>query len=234
MRITESRLRRIIREEAYRALHEQSAPAPSSGAALSAVTGMDQATAERTAATAAKLLEPNPILKSIFPGGYKEMFEAIKSALLSVGKLLVPSKFMFVLQDMLETGAVNSILSRESKAGKKPIEIVLAVVQAAAARSGTMSERRMRKLRESRFDGFGGGEDMGDPFGDEDEEMTVQDVIERYKDEGARSWMRVSNDFHEMADGGMDDIREKYYPGLSADDCAMIARTLDLHFGMAF
>lgn len=97
-------------------------------------------------------------------------------------------------------------------------------------------EEARRVLREGEFDDFGGGEDMGDPFMDdedgESEEMTVQGVIEQYKDEGARSWMRVSNDFHEMADGGMEDIREKYYPGLTADDCRTIVRTLDRHFGM--
>ena len=99
-------------------------------------------------------------------------------------------------------------------------------------------EEAVRVLREGEFDDFGGGEEMGDPLMDdeggefEDEEMTVQGVIERYKDEGPRSWMRVSNDFHEMADGGMDDIREKYYPGLSASDCEFIAAELDRHFGM--
>ena len=44
--------------------------------------------------------------------------------------------------------------------------------------------------------------------------------------------MRVSNNFYEMAEGGMDDILEKYYPGLTADDGTMIADTLDRHFGM--
>ena len=77
---------------------------------------------------------------------------------------------------------------------------------------------------------------MGDPLESEeeheDDRMTATDVIDRYKDEGPRSWMRVSNDFREMADGGMEDIREKYYPGLTADDCAEIADTLDRHFGM--
>lgn len=83
-----------------------------------------------------------------------------------------------------------------------------------------------------------------DPFmdsdeGDEDEDegtgeemMTVEDVIERFKDEGPRSWMRVSNDFHEMAEGGMEDIAEKYYPGLTPDDFREIAERLDDHFGM--
>ncbi len=47
----------------------------------------------------------------------------------------------------------------------------------------------------------------------ENEEMTVQGVIERYKDEGPRSWMRVSNDFHEMAAGGMDDHPRGVLPG---------------------
>lgn len=82
-----------------------------------------------------------------------------------------------------------------------------------------------------------------DPFmdsdeGDEDEdegsgeEMTVDDVIERFKDEGPRSWMRVSADFHEMAEGGMDDVAEEYYPGLTPDDFRAIAAELDRHFGM--
>lgn len=87
-------------------------------------------------------------------------------------------------------------------------------------------EEARRVLRESE------DEEMDDGGEFEDEEMTVQGVIERYKDEGPRSWMRVSNDFHEMADGGMEDIREKYYPGLTASDCAMIAAELDRYFNM--
>jgi hypothetical protein len=97
-------------------------------------------------------------------------------------------------------------------------------------------EEARRVLREGEFDDFGGAEEMGDPLESEeeheDDRMTAESVIERYKDEGPRSWMRVSNDFREMADGGMDDILEKYYPGLTRDDCAMIADTLDRHFGM--
>jgi hypothetical protein len=97
-------------------------------------------------------------------------------------------------------------------------------------------EEAYRVLHESEFDDFGGGESMGDPLEveeeHEDDRLTPESVIEQYKDEGPRSWMRVSNDFHEMATGGMDDILEKYYPGLTADDCAEIATTLDRHFGM--
>lgn len=97
-------------------------------------------------------------------------------------------------------------------------------------------EEARRVLREGEFDDFGGAEEMGDPLESEeeheDDRMTAESVIDRYKDEGPRSWMRVSNDFREMADGGMDDILEKYYPGLTADDCAEIADTLDRHFGM--
>ena len=99
-------------------------------------------------------------------------------------------------------------------------------------------EEAARVLREGEFDDFGGAEEMGDPFGDEDEgeheddRLTPESVIEQYKDEGPRSWMRVSNDFNEMAEGGMDDILEKYYPGLTADDGTMIADTLDRHFGI--
>ena len=87
-------------------------------------------------------------------------------------------------------------------------------------------EEARRVLRESE------DEEMDDGGEFEDEEMTVQGVIEQYKDEGARSWMRVSNDFHEMASGGMEDIREKYYPGLTAEDCAFVAAELDRYFNM--
>ena len=98
-------------------------------------------------------------------------------------------------------------------------------------------EEARRVLREGEFDDFGGAEEMGDPFeggGEEheDDRMTPESVIERYKDEGRRSWIRVSNDFNEMAEGGMDDVLEKYYPGLTRDDCRTITRTLDRHFGM--
>ena len=99
-----------------------------------------------------------------------------------------------------------------------------------------MSESRSKRVvLEGEFDDFGGAEELDDPLdGDEemDEEMTVQGVIEQYKDEGPRSWMRVSNDFNEMADGGMEDIARKYYPGLTPDDFRTIVRTLDRHFGM--
>jgi hypothetical protein len=99
-----------------------------------------------------------------------------------------------------------------------------------------LKEEARRVLREGEFDDFGGAEELGDPLDGEeeheDDHMTAESVIEQYKDEGPRSWMRVSNDFREMADGGMDDIREKYYPGLTADDCAEIAGTLDRHFRM--
>jgi len=95
---------------------------------------------------------------------------------------------------------------------------------------GSASPRRTNESIDDSFDDFGGGTDEGDPL--EDDHLTAAAVIERYKDEGPRSWMRVSNDFYEMAEGGMDDILEKYYPGLTADDCAEIARTLDRHFGM--
>ena len=98
-------------------------------------------------------------------------------------------------------------------------------------------EEARRVLREGEFDDFGGAEEMGDPLeGDqehEDDRMTPEDIIEQYKDEGPRSWMRVSNDFNEMATGGMSDIAAKYYPGLDEDDFRMIVRTLDRHFGMS-
>jgi hypothetical protein len=103
-------------------------------------------------------------------------------------------------------------------------------------------EEARRALREGGDDGqkhrdriasFETGYEFGqDDAEEEDGRLTAESVIEQYKDEGPRSWMRVSNDFHEMAGGGMDDILEKYYPGLTADDCAEIADTLDRHFRM--
>lgn len=83
-------------------------------------------------------------------------------------------------------------------------------------------EEAQRALRESEFDDFGGGETA---------EATIRDVVEMYKEEGPMIWMRVSNDFREMTDGGMEDVRREYYPGLDADDFRTIVRTLDRHFG---
>jgi hypothetical protein len=76
--------------------------------------------------------------------------------------------------------------------------------------------------------------EMDDDFDGEHEDdvMTADGVIEQYKDEGSRSWMRVSNDFHEMARGGMEDVARKYYPGLDEDDFRRIADELDTFFGM--
>jgi len=59
---------------------------------------------------------------------------------------------------------------------------------------------------------------------------SIDAVIERYKTEGERSWLRVSNDFHDMGSGGMADVREEHYPDLDADDCLVIASELDNHF----
>jgi len=61
----------------------------------------------------------------------------------------------------------------------------------------------------------------------------VEQSIEQFKDEGRGSWDRVSNDFHEMADGGDGDgIRDQYYPGWRDEDFRKVAETLDAHFGM--
>jgi hypothetical protein len=61
----------------------------------------------------------------------------------------------------------------------------------------------------------------------------VEQVIEQFKDEGRGSWNRVSNDFHEMADGGDGyGVRDQYYPGWRDEDFRKVAKTLDAHFGM--
>ncbi len=90
-------------------------------------------------------------------------------------------------------------------------------------------EEARRVLRESDEE----FEEEGDFESDEGEsENTPDSVIARFKEEGPRMWMRVSNDFHEMADGGdMDGFRESQYPGWSDDDFHMVATELDAHFG---
>jgi len=102
-------------------------------------------------------------------------------------------------------------------------------------------EEARRVLREGDDDGqkhrdriasFEMGYEFGQDDAEDEGESALEATIARFKDEGPRSWMRVSNDFHEMAAGGMDDILEKYYPGLTADDCAEVADTLDRHFRM--
>ncbi len=252
MRINESRMRRIIREEAMRVLGEQ-ATGGLGGAYAASIVGA--ATPEQIdqlagAYTDVLMTVPPLILLRITPGGRDLLLGGVKTWM---------QKNQSILQSYRAAAADAAGLARSIRAMDKQIgdivtsmlsqgkgysEIADAVLNAMKSTLGggaaPQNERRNRRLREmggDDFDDFGGGEEMGDPLedeemDDEDEEMTVQSVIERYKDEGPRSWMRVSNDFHEMADGGMDDIREKYYPGLTADDCAMIAAELDRHFGM--
>jgi len=86
--------------------------------------------------------------------------------------------------------------------------------------------RRVLRESEEEFD------EEGDPEGDEGEgENTPDAVIDRFMDGPARMWIRVSNDFHSMADGNdLDGTRDQYYPGWSDDDFRMVAKTLDKHF----
>jgi len=133
MRISESRMRRIIREEARRVLREQATPAvasaPATGTVASA-TGMDEASANQVATTISKLLQPNPLMKQIFPGGAGEMVKAIKDALVKLGSpTLLPMKIGLVVKDMIESGAIEDILKREIAAKKKPLEIVFTLIQ---------------------------------------------------------------------------------------------------------
>lgn len=62
----------------------------------------------------------------------------------------------------------------------------------------------------------------------------VEAVIEQFKEEGPRSWDRVSNDFYAM--GNPRDMSKntvslrRMYPRLKIDDFREILRTLDAHF----
>ncbi len=136
MRISESRMRQIIREEAVRVLREQAAPvvasAPAAPAtdAVATATGMDEASANQVATTISKLLQPNPLMKQIFPGGAGEMVKAIKDALVKLGApTLLPMKIGLVVKDMIESAAIEDILKREIAAKKKPLEIVFTLIQ---------------------------------------------------------------------------------------------------------
>lgn len=88
--------------------------------------------------------------------------------------------------------------------------------------------RRVLRESEEEFD------EEGDPEGDEPEdENSPEAVIARFKEDGPRMWMRVSNDFHEMADGGdMDGFRDQQYPGWDDEDFHRVATELDDHFGL--
>jgi len=103
-------------------------------------------------------------------------------------------------------------------------------------------EEARRILREGGDDGqkhrdrvasFETGYEFGQDDAESESENTPDAVIDRFMDGPARMWMRVSNDFHEMADGGdLDGSRDQHYPGWSDDDFRMVAKTLDKHFGM--
>jgi hypothetical protein len=103
-------------------------------------------------------------------------------------------------------------------------------------------EEARRVLREGGDDGqkhrdriasFETGYEFGQDDADREEENTPEAVIDRFMEDSPRMWMRVSNDFHEMADGGdMDGFRESQYPGWSDEDFRRVARILDKHFGL--
>jgi len=75
----------------------------------------------------------------------------------------------------------------------------------------------------------------------EDVRMTIgarirlrEDINAKYKAEGPRSWMRVSNDFAVMALGDEEGLAmaQMFYPGLKPHDFSVIADKLDTYFGM--
>lgn len=89
-----------------------------------------------------------------------------------------------------------------------------------------------RQQHGDRVASFEKGLEFGQADAEPEDENSPEAVIARFKEDGPRMWMRVSNDFHEMADGGdMDGFRDQQYPGWSDEDFHRVATELDDHFG---
>lgn len=239
MRITESRIRQIIREETSKILEQIDRHYPDVGDIVTRIIEYEEYNSDVSYTGPDPKNPPgmhsNELSSNFARGRHADEMDETLEAMQETGFItfnpksgmyFLTPKAMEMFVDGEWTGPNTNMLYDEMERSKN------AQAPAAAPKSMSASFKPSNVRGNDPFGGapFEEDEDEGGEF--EDEEMTVQGVIERYKDEGARSWMRVSNDFYEMADGGMSDIRKKYYPGLTAKDCAFIAAELDRYFGM--
>ena len=153
MAITESRIRRIIREEARRVMSEQGT-AQQAGASIDA--GVKQAGANIAARatpqqidqaavgiTDALLMTPMLAVLRITPNGRETLMQAVKTTITArqdlIPKLLdaaVVPRVIGIINEMVASGQIQGIVTRLMGQKKGYAEIAGAVIDAAAARLG--------------------------------------------------------------------------------------------------
>ena len=153
MAITESRIRRIIREEARRVMSEQGT-AQQAGASIDA--GVKQAGANIAARatpqqidqaavgiTDALLMTPMLAVLRITPNGRETLMQAVKTTITArqdlIPKLLdaaVVPRVIGIINEMVASGQIQGIVTRLMGQNKGYAEIAGAVIDAAAARLG--------------------------------------------------------------------------------------------------
>jgi len=154
MRITESRIRQIIREETRRVMSEQGA-AQQAGAALD--TGVSTAAANLSASatpqqieqaavgiTDALLTSPGLAVLRIVPNGRETLMQAVKTTITGRQDLIlklrsmqgVVPRMIAIINEMVTSGQIQGIVTRLMGQNKGPAEIAGAVIDAAVARLG--------------------------------------------------------------------------------------------------
>ena len=154
MRITESRIRQIIREETRRVMSEQGA-AQQAGAALDA--GVSTAAANLSASatpqqieqaavgiTDALLASPGLAVLRITPGGRDFLLKSVRATLTERQQVLqkvfsvagAPMRMITVITELVTSGQIQGIVTRLMGQNKGYAEIAGAVIDAAVARLG--------------------------------------------------------------------------------------------------
>lgn len=154
MRITESRIRQIIREETRRVMSEQGA-AQQAGAALDA--GVSTAAAHLSASATPQQIEQaavgitDALLKTpvlavlrITPGGREGLLKSVTATLNERQQVLqkvfsvanAPMRMTAVITELVTSGQIQGIVTRLMGQNKGYAEIAGAVIDAAVARLG--------------------------------------------------------------------------------------------------
>ena len=154
MRITESRIRQIIREETRQVMSEQGA-AQQAGATLDA--GVSTAAANLSASatpqqieqaavgiTDALLTSPTLAVLRITPGGRDALLKSVRATLTGRQQVLqkvfsvagAPMRMTTVITELVTSGQIQGIVTRLMGQNKGYAEIAGAVIDAAVARLG--------------------------------------------------------------------------------------------------
>jgi len=154
MRITESRIRCIIREEARRVMGEagvaqQAGASIDTGIATAKANISAQATPQQidqaaAGITDALLVVPSLAVLKIVPNGRETLMQAVKTTITGRQDLIlklrsmqgVVPRMIAIINEMVTSGQIQGIVTRLMGQNKGPAEIAGAVIDAAVARLG--------------------------------------------------------------------------------------------------